>query len=186
MQARPSYLGLLNAIALAERRAHALLTAWRDVTPDTALREVLELIAVREWEHAAAFAKRMTELGFGVTERPDNRFHERLELARSATSDAEKFRGVLGYGAEPEGAADRLAALFSDTTIDPATGALLGRYIAEKRDSERRLRAAWDACRSEQAPAAASEGHLLGEIADRLERLTATLEDLKRLGRPSR
>ena len=42
MADKPSYLGLLNAVANAESQAHAYLTAWADVTPDA---EVLGCLA---------------------------------------------------------------------------------------------------------------------------------------------
>ena len=34
MSDKPSYLGLINAIAVGQSRAHAYLTAWAQVTPD--------------------------------------------------------------------------------------------------------------------------------------------------------
>lgn len=37
MVEKPTYLGLLNAVANAECRAHAYLTAWADVTPAAAV-----------------------------------------------------------------------------------------------------------------------------------------------------
>ena len=41
---------------------------------------------------------------------------------------------------EPTEPADQFARFFEDTTIDPQTGELLGRYIAEERDTGRRPR----------------------------------------------
>jgi len=34
MTDKPSYIGLLNAVALAESNAHEYLTAWAEVTTD--------------------------------------------------------------------------------------------------------------------------------------------------------
>lgn len=185
MSDKPSYLGLLNAIAVAEGRGYEVLDAWRRSTPDAELASVLETVAIREREHAAAFTKRLCELGYGVRETPSREFEDSLAAARSDAPDAEKFRRVLGYGKAGEaGTDDPLAGIFDDRTIDPQTGALLGRFIAEERDSERRLRAAWERCRP--APAAGpleDEEQLLADIADRIDRLARTLEDLKQLRR---
>ena len=64
MSDKPSYLGLINAIAVGESRAHAYLTAWAQVTPDADVRAVLCTVAAREGEHGMSFAKRVNELGF--------------------------------------------------------------------------------------------------------------------------
>jgi hypothetical protein len=186
MSDKPSYLGLLNAIALGERRGAAVLTAWRDATEDRELAEVLNLVAIREQEHAAAFTKRLCELGFGVKESPSSEFDDALATATSpAVDDAEKFRRVLGYGTPEEAERpDPLARIFDDHSIDPATGALLGRFIAEERDSERRLRAAWQSLAPPPAAAATADGDpLLADIAARIDRLAETIEQLKALRR---
>jgi hypothetical protein len=51
MANKPSYLGLLNAIAVAEAQAHEYLHAWADATPSEAVRKVLLTVAAREGEH---------------------------------------------------------------------------------------------------------------------------------------
>ena len=170
---KPSYLGLLNAIAVAEGRADKVLSAWRDATGNHSLSEVLDFVAIREREHSAAFCKRICELGFQVREKPSETHDAELHLAASDASDTEKFRRLLQIG-RGSTAEDPFGELFSDTTIDPITGALLGRYIAEERDSGRRLRDAFECLDSEPA----SE-NVLDDIASRLERLTVTLEELK-------
>jgi hypothetical protein len=183
MSEKPSYLGLLNAIAIGERRGHAVLSAWRETTGDAELAATLDVVAIREQEHAATFIKRLCELGYGVREKPNPAFDDRLAAARSTISDAEKFRRVLGYG--EVAAADPLARLFDDHSIDPQTGALLGRFIAEERDSERRLRAQWARVQAQSAatPAPVAEDELLGEIGVRIDRLARTIEELKQLRR---
>lgn len=183
MSDKPSYLGLLNAIALGEQRGHAVLDAWCRSTPDRDLAAVLDTVAIREREHAAAFTKRLCELGFALKEDPNPEFEETLAVARSSAPDAEKFRRVLGYGSDRDSAEDPLARIFDDTTIDPQTGALLGRFIAEERDSERRLRAAWSRCREAAPRPLGDEEQLLADIAQRIDRLSRTLEDLKQLRR---
>lgn len=185
MSDKPSYLGLLNAIALAERRGHELFDAWARVTPDAALADVLKQVAIREREHAAAFTKRLCELGYSVRETPSPEFETSLACARSAATDADKFRRVLGYDGTGNDSPDPLARLFDDHSIDAQTGALLGRFIAEERDSERLLRAACERTRGCAAPTSAAEDEdtVLDDIAARIERLAKTLEDLKELRR---
>ncbi len=73
MSDKPRYLGLLNAIALAESRAHTYLCAWAEVTPSNDVRNVLRTVAAREGEHAMSFAKRIDELGYQVRPKDDSR-----------------------------------------------------------------------------------------------------------------
>jgi hypothetical protein len=172
MSDKPTYLGLLNAIAQGEARAYALFSAWAGATPDAELKQLFTMVAIREWEHAAAFTKRLCELGFAVKERPDPGFDARLTMLRSDCSDRDKFEQVFGY---PKSDADpALGAIFDDTSIDPASGALLGRFIAEERDTLRRLQAAYEVL-IENAAAPAE----LSDIVARLERLTRTVDELK-------
>lgn len=159
MVEKPTYLGLLNAVAVNETANAALFTAWAGGTSDPATKAVLRTVALREAEHALSFAKRIDELGFDVEERQDPTLVERIELASSPSiPDREKFER-LGYGAPRP---DVFGAVFLDTSIDIETGALLGRFIAEERDSARRIDAAYErlvaAARSNsEAGSAASE-----------------------------
>ena len=139
MADKPSYLGLLNAVSCAETRAHAYLTAWADVTPDPDVRAVLLTVAAREGEHGMAFAKRINELGFELQPTDDPNFESRMELARSRDkTDLEKLEavGLLDF-CPAEGEPDVFDNFFRDHSIDIRTGELLGRYIAEERDSLR-------------------------------------------------
>ena len=184
MSDKPSYLGTLNAIAVGAARGQKLLTAWQRATPDAELAGVLGFLATREQEHAGAFAKRISELGYTTQERPSQKFTEHLELARSDVDDSQKFREILEFAAPPP-ADDPLLNIFADTSIDAQTGALLGRYIAEDRDSHRRLRAQYQRltpAQPEPAPSDADES-VLHDIATRLDRLTSTLEELRSLRR---
>jgi hypothetical protein len=152
-----------------------MFCAWRDATGNEALAGVLNFVAIREREHAAAFEKRICELGFSVRESDEQSFRERLALAGSGASDREKFARLLNLRSGDDGDEDPFDALFDDKSIDPGTGALLGRYIAEERDSGRRLRAA---CAALDDPV---RDPVLDDIAERLDRLTSTLEELKAL-----
>lgn len=158
MSAKPSYLGLLNAIAVAEGQAERYLEAWADVTGDAEVADTLRFVAAREGEHSKAFAKRLVELGFSVRWASDPevvaRNDEDVAYAASGAADAEKFEHFdLG---KPQGETDLFDDFFKNKTLDPHTGALLGRYIAEERDSQRRLAACRNALAATAGSAAAS------------------------------
>jgi len=139
---KPSYLALLNSIAVNEKKGEIFLNAWAEVTPDEELQATLRFVAIREGEHAWAFTKRMCELGYEVSEEDAYQvfkdFDGLMACVCSDASDADKIAYLTGgRGAEEE--RDPFGGFFKDTTIDPVTGGLLGRYIAEERDSGRRL-----------------------------------------------
>ena len=143
MSDKPSYLGALNAIVNGERRGFEFLNAWSEMSPDPDISLMLKTVALREAEHAATFEKRMCELGYSLREKTDSGFEKTMTLACSDVSDLEKFE-KLGYDKTPEeGGEDQLLQLLADKSIDPQTGALLGRFIAEERDSGRILREAY-------------------------------------------
>ncbi len=176
MSDTPSYVRVLNAIAVGERRGRELFDAWANATSDAVLARTLRTVAIREGEHAAAFTKRLCELGYEVREKPDPDFAVRLNALRSDASDVHKFESVFGYGRERSDEA--LGRIFDDTTIDPPTGALLGRFIAEERDSGRLLQAAYR--RAKSGPSNIDDDGI-AELTRRLDRLTRTIEELKSL-----
>lgn len=179
MSDKPSYLGLLNAIAVAEAEAEQYLEEWARITDRDDVRHVIATVALREGEHAKAFAKRINELGFAVKGRaPDP---SRASIAASTElSDREKFE-KLGLGDDPGEGPDIFAGMFGDTSIDIQTGGLLGRYIAEERDSGRMLRACYQqlcadgAEANDDGPAPADD---LTAVNERLDRIEATLASL--------
>ena len=87
-----------------------------------------------------AFEKRIDELGFSVIPREDPKQAERCAIASStALSDREKFE-ALGLGRRPQnGSPDVFDNFFENKDLDPVTGGLLGRYVAEERDSGRKF-----------------------------------------------
>jgi rubrerythrin len=185
MSSKPTYLGLLNAIAVGESRGYTLLSEWSKRARDPEVAKVLNMVAIREQEHAATFTKRLCELGYDVRHKPNDRFAENLECAKSDADDCEKFQAIFGYGNNSEQdqpREDPFGKLFDDESIDPQTGALLGRFIAEERDSGRRLRACYEQLAGVQADAGDSgDDKMLHEIAKRLDHLSSTLEELKSL-----
>jgi rubrerythrin len=152
MTTKPTYLGLLNAISNAETRAARYFYAWLERTTDPQVRAVVHLVAVREAEHGLAFEKRILELGHTLLDRPDPKAEEKLAyLSDPARSDLDRLL-YLGYG---QSRRDPFGQLFDDPTIDPQTGGLLGRYIAEERDSIRRLQALAETLKDRAAQQAA-------------------------------
>lgn len=180
MSEKPSYLGLLNAIAVAEGQAEVFLNRWADTTERDDVRQVIRTVALREGEHAKAFEKRICELGFEL--KPGAPDPSRTKVAASTKlSDREKFE-KLGLGDDPGEGPDIFAGMFADTSIDIQTGGLLGRYIAEERDSGRMLRACYQAlCADEAGPSASASngsGDDLSAVNERLDRIEATLASL--------
>lgn len=162
----PTFLPLLNSIAVNEAKGQKLLGAWAAATRDPQLKEALTFVSIREGEHAMAFTKRLCELGHAVDEASAyqvfRNFDELLACACSDATDAEKVEMLTGGDREDGERAtgerkDPFRNFFKDTTIDPQTGALLGRFIAEERDSGRRLKAEYDrvrdAARGKRSPA---------------------------------
>jgi hypothetical protein len=137
---KPSYLGLLNAVSVAETDAGCYLSEWAKVTPSDDVRAVIKTIALRESEHGMAFAKRIDELGYTVQPRTDPKQAEKMAIASSTSlSDKEKFE-AFGFGKAPtNGTSDVFDSFFENKDLDPVTGGLLGRYVAEERDSGRKF-----------------------------------------------
>jgi hypothetical protein len=171
---KPSYLGLLNSIAVGEADGEELFCAWASVTPDPDVKAVLEAVMIREGEHAKSFAKRINELGYAVRPREAADHAARMAIASSTSlCDCEKFE-QLNIGAAPKDGTDVFARFMDDLSIDVQTGQLMGRYIAEERDSNRRLQG----CRSAVEAAMNGNGNGTGELESRLARIERALEEL--------
>jgi rubrerythrin len=166
--AKPSYLGLLNAVSLAETRAHCYLTEWAQVTSSPDVRTVLLTVAAREGEHGMTFAKRINELGYELRPKEDDGAERALEIVRSDRSDLEKMEALGLEKLDTQDQPDLFDGFFRDHSIDIRTGELLGRYIAEERDSARMLRA----CYEQLCEARAAEDQLKGG-GDKAARATA-------------
>jgi rubrerythrin len=152
MSSKPTYLGLLNAIANGEARAGRYFAAWLKLTKDPEVHRVVEIVTNREAEHGLAFEKRIIELGYSVLDRPDPKADEKLAvLSDPEKGDLQKLL-FLGYG---EDRPDPFGAFFDDHSIDPQTGALMGRYLAEERDTIRRLRGLAETLKTRAARTAA-------------------------------
>ena len=188
MSDKPSYLGLLNAIAVNEARAHQYLQVWIDKTTDPDVKAVLQTVSWREGEHGMSFAKRVNELGYGLRDRDDLNLADRLAVAASDRSDLEKME-YFGQDRLDEvlGAFDTI---FQDHTIDIQTGELLGRYIAEEFDTARLLRCCYEQLKARQsapdgAAAGASSGapasSELAALNDKVDALCRAVEELRQI-----
>lgn len=149
---KPSYLGLLNALAIGEGEAAEYLRGWAEVTKDDDVRKALRTVIAREAEHSAVFTKRLDELGYGVLPKPSPDHAKRVRLAKSTKSDLEKLE-AFGFDRDPS-TPDIFDRMFNNHDIDIATGALLGRYIAEERDTLRLLNGVYRKLRRRAAAAA--------------------------------
>ena len=183
MSDKPSFLGLLNAVALGEAAAHCYLEEWIAVTPHDGVRATLRTVSAREGEHGMAFAKRINELGYTLKHKDDPGQAKRMEIAGSDMTDLEKMEkfglGRLDSGDKP----DIFDKFFADHTIDPQTGALLGRYIAEERDSGRILKACYEQlCAEAGRPARSmesSDSDRLASLDAKIDAVCSAVEELR-------
>jgi hypothetical protein len=193
MSDKPSYLGLLNAIAVNEARAHQYLQVWIATTTDPDVKAVLRTVAWREGEHGMSFAKRVDELGYELRDRDDLDLADRIAVAGSDRSDLEKME-YFGQDRLDDvlGAFDTI---FSDHTIDIQTGELLGRYVAEEFDTARLLRCCYEQLKARQgdgsdaasgpasasAPASAPASGELAVLNDKVDALCRAVDELRQI-----
>lgn len=189
---KPAYLGLLNAISLAESEAGVYLEAWANATADEELAKTLRLVALRESHHGDAFCRRLLELGYPLRQKVDPDAPARLaKYANPKIPDCEK---VPADSAGDGGARDTFRDIeigVKEGRFDPMTANMLTWYIAEERDSGRRLKAAYDRVRAQAngqthgestaLPAAipsADAQAIMACMADGFARLEKSLEKL--------
>src|ERR1700682_3355561 len=92
---KPAYLGLLNAISIAETSAGIYLRAWADTTKDEDLASTLRLVAARETSHGELFCRMLCELGYDLRHKPDPENAKRLaKYANPRINDLEKIGRV--------------------------------------------------------------------------------------------
>ena len=170
---------MLKQIAVGEYTAEKFLNAFADATTNKDLEETLRFVAMREGEHGKAFEKRVMELG-GCVECPENLGEKQIKLVSgSDITDLEKMK-KLGLGGalksnDEDDLFDKLN-LFKNKDIDPVTGGLLGRYLAEERSSGKMLRAAFEKC--EAASGGSSSVDADAALALRLDKLETAVEKI--------
>jgi Mn-containing catalase len=184
MSDKPSYLGLLNAVAVAESNAHEYLNAWIAVTPSPEVCAVLSTVAAREGEHGMSFAKRINELGFQVRRKADPEHAKRLDVAGSDCTDLQKMKALGLHRLDSGDKPDIFDGFFRDHSIDIRTGELLGRYIAEERDSARLLRACYEqlkAAAKSSDSATTADDDRLGVLEDKIDTVCRAVEELRQI-----
>ena len=154
---KPAYLGLLNAISLAETEAGIYLRAWADATCDDELACTLRLVAARETSHGMLFCRMLGELGYDLREKHDPKSAERIaKYANPKISDLDKLpKQGSGEEKDPFGEIERAMA---DGAYDPVTCNMLSWYICEERDSGAKLREAYARVRAKAGVTARSNG----------------------------
>jgi rubrerythrin len=153
---KPSYLGLLNAISLAESAAAVYLEAWANVTPNEDLARTLRLVAARERSHSEVFCRRIAELGYALRRKSDPQAARRLaKLADPDVSDLQKIGPECEEEADPFGEIRRR---MREDEFDPLTLSLINWYIAEEKDSAKRLREAYARVRESATDGAKKSG----------------------------
>jgi rubrerythrin len=178
---KPRYLGLLNEIALAESAAHRYLTKWAKVTDDPDVRQVLLTVAAREGEHGMSFARRINELGYQVRHKDQPRAEKALDIVRSDCSDLEKMEALGLQRLDTGSAPDLFDDIFKDHSIDIRTGELLGRYIAEERDSARMLRSCYECLRAAKDEGDRAEPDRLAGIETKVDALGRAVDELRQI-----
>ena len=161
------------------------------------MRRVLLTVAAREGEHGMTFGEADQSTRLRVRQRPDDNLAKNLAIVRSDCSDLEKME-ALGYGrgADAEDKPDVFDDFFKDHSIDVQTGEMLGRYIAEERDTGRLLRACYQCLRDaadaeaavngtsrQDSKAAKATARRLTAIEAKVDQLCAAVEDLDKIVR---
>jgi hypothetical protein len=148
------------------------------VTPSDDVRNVLLAVAAREGEHGMAFAKRINELGYQLRQKEVPNHEKRVAIASSTTrTDLEKME-KLGFGQlDSTDKPDFFDDIFKDHSIDIRTGELLGRYIAEERDSGRILRHCYLLLKEGAASPSLDRGRL-DALDGKVDALCAAVQEL--------
>jgi rubrerythrin len=183
MSDKPSYLGLLNAIAVAEAEAHDYLVVWADKTPSPDVRRVLLTVAAREGEHGMSFAKRINELGYEVRCNDDSGREKAMEIVQSDRSDLKKMEKLKLHTLDTGDKPDIFDGFFKDHSIDIRTGELLGRYIAEERDSARLLRSCYEQLRAAEGADGdtSSTSESLTSLDTKVDALCRAVDELRQI-----
>jgi hypothetical protein len=105
-----------------------------------------------------------------------------MAIASSDLSDLEKMRKLKLHELDTGSAPDIFDDFFKDHSIDIRTGELLGRYIAEERDTARLLRSCYEqlqvAADTDGAPAPADA---IGALDAKVDALCRAVEELRQI-----
>ena len=138
----PDYIDLLNDIRLQEYRAGIFLKAWADKTEHPGLKGCLSVVAERETSHGDIFDRRIRELGGTPEDKDDELFHERLRVAESDMSDAEKIVQMREFQTRMTLPTVRMRyeAAAEDESVDQLTRSLIKWFTEVEDDSGASMR----------------------------------------------
>ena len=145
MTAKPDYVNLLNDICQQEARAGIFLKAWADKTDNPDLKQCLTFVAERETSHGDIFERRVRELGFSTEETEDPIFADRLQVAGSDMSDAEKIawmREAQTRAVKPT-VRERYEVAMEDESVDALTRSLIRWFTDVENDSGTSMRSVY-------------------------------------------
>ncbi len=145
MPDKPEYIDLLNDIRLQERRAGIYLKAWAERTEHPGLKACLSLVAERETSHGDIFDRRIRELGGVPEDKDDALFEERLRVAGSDMTDAEKIAWMREAQARVTlpTVRQRYEAAAEDESVDHLTRSLIRWFTEVEDDSVVSMRAVY-------------------------------------------
>ena len=177
LKERTGYLDLLSKISAGETASAKAFKCWTETTDIPELAKVLTVITLREAEHSASFEKRLCELGHSVDFDDVDEFAcELFGFLGSDASDLDKLQRFHDLGDT-----NPFTDIFADRNIDPVSGALLGRYVAEEHDSIRLLQKCYgELCGAEMNGAApTASGVTLDQVCEAVTSLTGLVSELK-------
>ena len=183
MADKPSYLGLLNAVSNAETRAYCYLTAWAEVTTDPDVRAVLLTVAAREGEHGWHSPSASTSLASSCSPPTTRDSRTAWPSRRRATRPTSRSstRSVCSTTARAEGEPDVFDNFFRDHSIDIQTGELLGRYIAEERDTLRLVSGCASILKSRTNGSASPSADQLAGLENKVDAVCRAVEELRQI-----
>ena len=145
MPGKPEYIDLLNDIRLQEYRAGIFLKAWADKTEHPGLKNCLSVVAERETSHGDIFDRRIRELGGTAEDKDDELFHERLRVAGSDMTDAEKIAQMREFQTRMTLPTVRMRyeEASEDESVDHLTRSLIKWFTEVEDDSGTSMRAVY-------------------------------------------
>ena len=145
MPENPEYIDLLNDIRLQEYRAGIFLKAWADKTEHPGLKNCLSVVAERETSHGDIFDRRIRELGGKPEDKDDELFHERLRVAGSDMTDAEKIAQMREFQTRMTLPTVRMRyeEASEDESVDHLTRSLIKWFTEVEDDSGTTMRAVY-------------------------------------------
>ncbi len=141
----PEYVDLLNDIRIQEYRAGVWIKAWAEKTDHPGLKSCLSLVAERETSHGDIFDRRIRELGGTPEDKDDDLFHERVRVAESDMTDAEKIAKMREFQTQMTLPTVRMRyeEAGNDESVDQLTRSLIKWFTEVEDDSGASMRSVY-------------------------------------------